>query len=295
MNRHAYLILAHTAPEQLRRLIALLDDPRNDIFVHIDKRASFAPEDLYGAARMSGLYFTDNRVAVHWGGVSIMYAELELLDKATKTGTYSYYHLLSGMDLPIKTQDTIHEFFDANTGWEFIDMWKMEDHTLNRVRYYSLFPEGARSFYTAWPTKLLKLILKGLHISINDGIEFRFASQWFSISDALARYIVSRRHFLEEVFKHTTMIDEIFLPTLVWDSPFRDKIFKGPGSTEEYPVSGTRFIDWSRGPSIRHPWTFTKDDFELLKNSKAFFARKFDIRTDAEIIEKVANELAIKG
>ena len=41
MGRHAYLIMAYNNPEQLIKLIKLLDDSRNDIFVHIDKDADF--------------------------------------------------------------------------------------------------------------------------------------------------------------------------------------------------------------------------------------------------------------
>lgn len=291
MNRHAYLILAHTAEDQLRALVSTLDDPRNDIFIHIDAKASFGPEALIGAAKLSGLYFTD-RIAVNWGGVSIMRAELALLEKSTTTGTYAYYHLLSGMDLPIKPQDTIHEFFDKNRGWEFIDMWKMESHTLDRVRYYTIFPEGARKFYTNLPTKAVKLILKGLHISMNKDVEFKFASQWFSITDGLARYIVGHRDYLEKVFRRTTMIDEIFLPTLVWNSPFRDKIYPTDELSNVEHQSATRLIDWTRGESIRHPWTFRADDFEMLRGSKALWARKFDSKVDAQIIRMVIEKLA---
>ena len=44
---------------------------------------------------------------------------MELLKAAIK-GNYDYYHLISGMDLPIKTQKEIHEFFENNKGKEFI-------------------------------------------------------------------------------------------------------------------------------------------------------------------------------
>lgn len=35
---------------------------------------------------------------------------------AASHGHYAYYHLLSGMDLPIKDQDTVHAFFERNSG-----------------------------------------------------------------------------------------------------------------------------------------------------------------------------------
>ena len=143
MSRHAYLILAHSRFDQLRKLAGLLDDPRNDIFIHVDARAAeFERSSLDGACKHSGLFFIEPRMKVHWGGVSIMRAEIELLRMAV-AGQYDYYHLLSGMDLPIKSQDTIHEFFDANAGKEFIQLWQMKKSTLSRFRYFTLFPEGA--------------------------------------------------------------------------------------------------------------------------------------------------------
>lgn len=37
-NKHAYLIMAHQNFEQLAILLELLDDIRNDIFIHVDKK-----------------------------------------------------------------------------------------------------------------------------------------------------------------------------------------------------------------------------------------------------------------
>ena len=39
MIKHAYMIMAHDQFELLSILIKMLDDPRNDIFLHIDKKA----------------------------------------------------------------------------------------------------------------------------------------------------------------------------------------------------------------------------------------------------------------
>ena len=35
MHKHAYLILAHEDTLVLRRLLELIDDERNDIFIHL--------------------------------------------------------------------------------------------------------------------------------------------------------------------------------------------------------------------------------------------------------------------
>lgn len=290
-NRHAYLILAHTNPGQLVKLVKMLDDVRNDIYVHIDGRAGFGYEVLEGKCALSPLHFIEPRIDVHWGGFSIIKVEMALLEEAVKT-PHSYYHLLSGMDLPIKSQDYIHDFFDANSGKEFLNIWKIKAHTLNRVQYYTLFPEGSRCFLTNLLNHAFKGILRISGIKRNKGIEFKQGSQWFSITDPLAQYIVSHKDWVYKVFGHSCLCDEIFIPTLVWQSPFKDKLFCND-QTEGHEInrSNMRLIDWSRGESVRHPWVFTSDDFKMLQDSPLLWARKFDERIDSAIIDRVAEIL----
>ena len=59
LRRHAYLILAHKNFGQLRKLLALLDDLRNDIFVHVDRKAAFDQSAWDDACRYSGLVFIE--------------------------------------------------------------------------------------------------------------------------------------------------------------------------------------------------------------------------------------------
>lgn len=40
--KHAYLIMAHNEPEIFHVLISLLDDYRNDIFVHVDQKSDIS-------------------------------------------------------------------------------------------------------------------------------------------------------------------------------------------------------------------------------------------------------------
>lgn len=294
MGRHAYLILAHKNFNQLRKLVELLDDPRNDIFVHVDAKAKdFDGEEWKGVAKYSRLEFIAPRRNVNWGGVSIMRSELDLLEAATNNSAYDYYHLLSGMDLPIKTQDEIHAFFESQKGKEFINLWEFKKSTLSRFRYFTIFPEGEGKFRT----RIINHIFKGLQMAvgyrINRKVDFRFGSQWFSITDALARYTVGKRDWLEKVFRRTSTCDEIFLPTLVCQSPFRDNLFvtQPVKSQKEVNLSNMRFIDWTRGESIRHPWTFRKEDYSLLKATPHLWARKFDINVDGEIIDMLYRDL----
>lgn len=288
MKKHAYLILTHKNPSQLKLLLSLLDDERNDIFVHIDKKAAFSEGDLQGCCSKSQLEFIQPRIRVIWGGVSIIKAEMALLKTAVRT-PHTYYHLLSGLDLPIKSQDYIHDFFDANAGKEFIDLWEMQDHTLNRVKYYTLFPEGSHFFLTNWLNHAGKFILRSLGIEMNRDIEFRQGSQWFSITHDFATFIANSGDWIDKVFRHSCICDEIFIPTVMWRSPYKDNLYKcGQAIGHENTCANMRHIDWTRGPSIRHPWTYTIRDKELLKSSPCLWARKFDEKVDSDIIEEVA-------
>ena len=64
-------------------------------------------QDLFRLAK-ARLFVLEQRLDVRWGDISVVKAELLLLETASMKGPYDYYHLLSGVDLPIKSQDYIH-------------------------------------------------------------------------------------------------------------------------------------------------------------------------------------------
>ena len=76
--KHAFLILAHNEFELLRLLVARLDDSRNDIFIHFDKKVAVLPEIK---VKEAGLTILEDRKDVRWGGFSMVEAEYE-------TGSY---------------------------------------------------------------------------------------------------------------------------------------------------------------------------------------------------------------
>ncbi len=222
-----------------------------------------------------------------------MRSELALLKKATSESEYAYYHLLSGMDMPIKTQDEIHAFFNEHKGYEFINLWEFKKSTRSRFRYFTIFPEGEGKFRT----RIINHIFKGLQMAvgfrINRNIDFRFGSQWFSITDSLARYVVEKENWLEKVFRHTSTCDEIFLPTLVAESPFSNRLYVPAAvkNQKEVNMANMRFIDWTRGESVRHPWVFRAGDMSLLESVPHLWARKFDETVDNNIINMIYNKL----
>ena len=82
------------------------------------KSKSFSEKDFSNLTAESKVYFFQ-KYEVFWGGFSQVQVELFLLEKAYQQ-KYDYYHLVSGADLPLKSNRKIDTFFEKNQGKEFI-------------------------------------------------------------------------------------------------------------------------------------------------------------------------------
>ncbi|MCM1292332.1 MAG: beta-1,6-N-acetylglucosaminyltransferase [Bacteroides sp.] len=267
-SRHAYLIMAHDQPAMLQRLIYEIDDERNDIFVHIDKKASFDGSQLH--ASHSGLTVLTDRIDGRWADYSLVEIEFALLDAAVASGRkYSYYHLLSGVDVVVKTQDHIHEECQRLQGTEFIafapyDASK-ELHWRSGHRF--LFLKNLRK------PSLAERALRQLYIHIQDllGLSMdvatlRKGSQWWSITHDFAKYALSKRDEMERRFQGTYAPDEVVFQTLAANSAFVERVCIG---ADEFDGS-RRFIKWSDGALV----DLTTQMIEEARKSNRWFARK---------------------
>ena len=63
--KHAYLIMAHKQENLLRKLLNILDDENNDIFLHVDKKMILASDIKL---EKSKIYFVESR-DVKWGRI----------------------------------------------------------------------------------------------------------------------------------------------------------------------------------------------------------------------------------
>ena len=191
------------------------------------------------------------------GGDSQIDTELRLLKAAIKNGHYIYYHLLSGEDLPIKTQDFIHVFLKEHSGKEFVCFQEPKFKFEERIRYYYFFQEKEgrkRNLYSVF-RKTSIAIQKLIGIKRNKNIQFQKGANWFSITDDLARYVCSRSSWIFETFKNTIFCDEIFLQTIVHNSRFKKNLYHQNYDNDH--AACVRLIDWKRGA----PYVFTSNDY----------------------------------
>lgn len=288
------MIIAHNQFELLEKLISALDDVRNDIYIHIDAKVKdFDFEHFKNVAKYSKVVFTGERINVTWGDFSQVKCEMVLLSTAVKGENpqkpYSYYHLISGVDLPIKSNDEIHSFFDDNAGKEFIHYTSnsVEQGSVNRIRYYHLFRKKRNTLtkiIAQIALQIQKLIginrLKGTDIKVQKGCN------WFSITGSLAKYVVANQSRYEKLFNYSYCCDEIFIQTIVESSDFKNNLFMPDCNDDHFACM--RLIDWKRG----NPYVWKSEDFDLIKSSPCMFARKFDLSVDSEIVDKVLCRIA---
>lgn len=285
---HAYLIIAHNNPLVLEYLLKAIDDERNDIFIHIDKKSKILnPNHLRTIVTKSKIYFTE-RTNIYWGDISIVKAELNLFytARSTKKG-YTYYHLISGSDFPLKSQNEIHHFFTQYQGKEFLG-YSSAEFNLDRINKVTLFPKYQRlnenDLSKRFLRKLSQFYLK-LQRKLNynkpnpKNTNYKYGSQWVSVSDNFVKKLLLNKEQIIKQYKYSSCPDEIYKQTFAFNSSFKDKIY----DINDELNGCQRFMDWNRGA----PYTFKEEDFDLLINSDKLFARKFD-DTNIVIIEKLS-------
>lgn len=295
--KHAFLIMAHKNFKQLGILVKLLDHPENDIYVHIDLKADFSESDaaeLTKNAHYSRIIFVP-RMNVSWGGYSQIGLELLLLQEAIRS-QHDYYHLLSGQDLPIVSQTSIDDFFTRHRGAEFIGILEdqrrntLSDITKERYSLYHPFQErlGRKDLLDE---RLLIPIQRRLRVDRVKRCKTFFAkgANWFSITDSFAHYVVQQKSWISKTFSNTQCCDEVFLQTLLINSPFIDKLYIGHDGKDNNSIM--RYIDWTHG----NPYVFRSSDYDRVMSSGMLFARKFDEQVDDAIIRRIAATLSYQS
>lgn len=292
MLKHAYLVMVHDYTLVLERLVQLLDNENNTIYIHIDKKTSgVVREKIKGlrqlATNVRGIYFYC-KYNVSWGTNSIARTQKYLLTQAIKEG-HDYYHILSGADLPIKTSGEIQQFFEENNGKEFIHFGTIQYQQDIQQRYnvYHFFMRQLgrkrdKKFWVTAETYSLA-VQRRMHIDRSSKLGFRFygGADWCSITRAFACYVVKNFRKYQKAFRFSMNSDEAIWQTIVMDSPFHKNLYRqGFNNLQEACM---RYIDWEKGS----PYVFRKEDFNDLIESKYMFARKFDENVDREIIEKI--------
>lgn len=293
MRKHAYLFTVHGNLQVLKVMIALIDDLRNDIFILIDKKS---PKDFKEAVEKLKCQYSRivivPSIKIYWAGVSLIYAQLLLLQAALKKSRdYEYLHYIEGADLPLKNQQKIHEFFHKNFGKQFVEYNpNLYEFAKYKVYYYHFFVDNR--FFRK--NKIVKIwnhgcarIQKSLHLKRRED-KIYAGSALYSITSDCASYLLKNAKRILQEYRFTLAADEVWIQTELMKSPYKKQIYR----FEESCYGNVRYILWDRKRKNHNsPYTFTNKDFYELKQiaetTELCFARKFEEQEDMEIVCKI--------
>jgi len=320
--RIAVLVLNHRPPQQLMRLVTTLRQhlPDSPIVVHHDRfHTDFDASIL---ARVSDTHLLTSERPTVWGDFS-------LVDSVWRSITWMIGHVdfdwviqLSAQDYPIKSLATLEDYL-GGTGADVLlqsvpinELSRAADRRDRRRRYLYQYRPILR---TTSEHYLLDGMMRRLRRGTGPFIDLvnniqpyfqiykfpdgaanrvgwrarstpftesepcRFGSNWFSLSYRGAQFLATRAHDRPDYvsyYRRTVLPGESATATLLCNAPEL--------RVEPHDLHYTR---WSR-PRTSHPDVFTSDDLPELLAAPQYFARKFDIAKDSEILNKLDDVLA---
>lgn len=281
----AVLILAHKDKEQVFKLCEKLNG-HFKIYINFDKKCLLTETDKSKLNNLNVKYLND--IDVKWGSWSIVEATINLINLAFNDKEVDYFHLISGQDWPVQEVSRIYNYFEKNKdkvylevqnikgikkSGEPIEFWQKYYFNYDKINRKSLFGKIYHRFSMIFQTLLRvdKLKKEGVDIELYTG------SQWFDmprrVLEDVLKYLENNRK-VRKIFETGFCSDEFWLPTIIMD------INKG------YKVENknNRFIKWEKQHDS-YPAILDERDLDQIKNSKAMFARKFDLHHSKKLIK----------
>ncbi|CAM4342480.1 Core-2/I-Branching enzyme [Pedobacter westerhofensis] len=274
--RVAHLILTYTNPAQTERMIRAMWHKDFDFYIHVDKKFDITPHLIL--ANIPNVYFIQNRIKVNWGGFSTIATEFEGIKEIIASGTrYSFINLLSGQGYPLRSPDHLARFFSDNAGKEFLSFYDYKNQWpegMLRIEQYCFSDYSFKGKYTL--ERLLTAVLPKRKLPYH--MHPYGKSMFWMLSPEAAMYVVKQIEGdtrLKRFFAWSWASDEFLFPTILMNSPYRDKIVN----------NNYRYIDWSEGGA--NPRVLDLGDFDAMMRSDNWWARKFDAVKSAGLMDKI--------
>ena len=293
--RVAYLVCSYTLPDQVMRLLRVLRDGSPDAVLasHHDDRSGKLDEAGLADA---GILRILPPSAVQWGTFSqlemVLRCMRELLDRAD----FDWLVLLSGQDYPIRPLPDIERFLAGDGHDGFIERralaaprpWRRapDEFSARYLRRYVAVPAGLErpvraiarrigplELRTLGSRRLLGLpLLRGPY---SPALRPYHGSDWFTLSRRCVQRACTADRRLLHHHRRTLIPTESFVHTVLYN----DASLKLSGDTR-------RYTSWDEPPAPR-PRILRLADLEPMLASGLDFARKFDSRVDAAVLDAI--------
>jgi len=283
MSQIGFVIITHTAPEQIARLIRALNQVYSDppIVLHHD-----FDQSALAFALPANVQVVRPHIPTRWCGYSVVEATVAGLALLYTSGEKpDWFALLSGACYPTKSADVvISELedggFDAYIDHQHIDPSHLDNEFQREWyrRYYSLkfgLPKLDRR-------TIPPLLAEFISPYAKNNTRCYAGSEWFTANRTVAEYVLEsggKYAWLARHLRGRHCPDETYFQTVICNAPdFR------------LSKDNHRFIDWSEGAA--HPKVLEMNDLPSILKSSAHFARKF--APDSAVLDSLDAHLGIQ-
>jgi len=272
----AIIITAYKDPQMLYRLCDKFDKDRFRLFIHIDKRyiSDFDVKRIKANSNAE-VY---SKYAITWGSIKHLYAILALMKKALRFDDVKYLHIISGQDYPV------------------CDLSEAEEDKHIYLDFAKVLPERFRQYNPCQKLDQKNTIVEHLYRgsikiqklfsverkTIGDYNNIYKGTIWSSMPRNAALYalkiVENEKVFMRDLY-YTYIPEEIFFQTIFMNSiEWTDKIVR----------NNKRYDDWNpRDNSSTVPVTLDERDFDAIKRTTNWFARKMDSSRSVRLIKKI--------
>lgn len=256
------------------------------VFIHWDKKHKLTKTELSQLMKYPQVKFCSQEYDVHWGGTSVLECEIQLLRIAIKHSDADYFHLISGQDYPTRPLSQFLDFFEKNTGKNFIQYVHLphpnwDNNTFRRFQYYYPYDYVRGKDAKQWVNKQVKSQYeKGIKRPIPDEFEHLYgSSQWFSINRKAAITLVDYTDKSPAFYKRLWMTfapEECYVATVLINLLGKDDIIS----------DNLRFIRWKYENGNR-PANLGNEHFSYLLEKEYLFARKIELPCSEHFLKLV--------
>lgn len=284
MIRHAILITAYTDFFHLINLVKSFDG-RFDVYIHIDKKAYINNDCSQVLSSCTNVKIVKKVYSVEWGGRNHVDAILWLCKQAVEHSKkdVSFFHLISGADLLVRSLDEFCNFFEFHQGENFLDYFRLpyigwNQGGFNRLEFYH--PLDRINIKTNWGNSVYNRymnwqIRKG-HVRPLPLFDLYGGSTWWSLTREAVVFICSHYNWNNwyDRLKDCFVPEEMYVQTLLLNSPYKSTIIN----------NNLRYIVWEyKNGNI--PAILDGADISPILQSHAIFARKVESKISRELID----------
>lgn len=296
-----YLVLAHNNLDQLELLVKKLKSKNSEIFVHIDKKVK-------NFTKIKNIHYVKDRKKILRWWFAMVEAEIAGFRQIFPSmSPWDHVVIISWQCFPVKPVNQIERYISDLWNKSCIyynsvpnkTKWKVEKYHFLDVDFH--MPKWFDKFVYTIVDLFYKKLWKPHRVPVLNGFLYvlmnlilpkrKFLTKKYAIYHWSSRMVLSYwvikwvLDFLDsdewkDVFRHFKMTanpDEVFFQTIL----LNNKI--------EGVINETLWYQIREGKYNNSPRILTIDDYDNILKSNKLFGRKFDLRTDKNIINYLLN------